>query len=339
MKLQAWLFFISASIILHMFGVSLYLSFQDKITPNIEGSTSNLEIISDTELSLLEKWSTQPSLNSDSQPLSPQANNDYPPAQHLNSNSKLIYQKKPNELKLPIGKNNSIPKISKNNMPVSDLKLTVRKPIRPTAMANYDKAYRAISSVTVTDIPKTLKSNTKKDIYRQSFEPTTNDLPQIDIYEELSNYEPNNPTDLLPKKSSQIDHRPDQNINNLDQTQFSSLQLADQKPILESANQSTQIQNNKSKIDDDIAREWGFKIIKALKRAVENPIGIRGEASISMELTISKNGDLLNVKIIHSSGNSRFDSAAQRATQLANFPRAPSSFNKEKKTFKIKLIL
>ena len=117
------------------------------------------------------------------------------------------------------------------------------------------------------------------------------------------------------------------------------MQVADKKPILDSANQSTQIQNNKSKIDDDIAREWGFKIIKALKRAVENPIGVRGEASISMELTISKNGDLLNVKIIHSSGNSRFDSAAQRATHLANFPRAPSSFKKEKKTFKIKLIL
>ncbi len=87
MKLQAWLFFISASIILHMFGVSLYVSLQDKITPNIEGSTSNLEIISDTELSLLEKWSTQPSLNSDSQPLSPQANNDYPPAQQRYANS------------------------------------------------------------------------------------------------------------------------------------------------------------------------------------------------------------------------------------------------------------
>ena len=107
MKSQAWLFFISASIILHMFGVSLYVSFQDKITPNIDGSTSNLEIISDTELSLLEKWSTQPSLNSDSQTLSPQANNDYPPAHQPNANSKLIYQKKPNELKLPIGENNS----------------------------------------------------------------------------------------------------------------------------------------------------------------------------------------------------------------------------------------
>ena len=79
--------------------------------------------------------------------------------------------------------------------------------------------------------------------------------------------------------------------------------IADQNPILEGANQSTQIQNNKSKIDDDIAREWGLKIIKALKRAVENPIGVRGEASISMELTISKNGDLLNVKIVQSSGN------------------------------------
>ena len=100
MKLQAWLFFISASFILHMFGVSLYVSFQDKITPNLEGSTSNLEIISDTELSLLEKWSTQPSLNSDSQPLSPQANNDYPPAQQPNANSKLIYQNKPYTLYL-----------------------------------------------------------------------------------------------------------------------------------------------------------------------------------------------------------------------------------------------
>ena len=339
MKLQAWLFFISASIILHMFGLFLYVSFQNKITPNIEGSTSNLEIISDKELSLLEKWSNQPSLNSDSQPLSPQGNNDHPPAQQPNANSKLIYQKKPNELKLPIAKNSSIPKISKNNMPVSDLNLTVRKPIRPTAMANYNKAYTAISSVTGIDKPEYLKSNTNEDIYSQSFELKTADLPQIDIYKDLSNYEPNNPEDLLPKKTSQIDDRPDQKINNLDQTQFSSLQVADQKPILETTNQSTQIQKNKSKIDDDIAREWGSKIVKALKRAVENPIGVRGKASISMELTISKNGDLINVKITHSSGNSRFDSAAQRATQLANFPRAPSSFNKEKKTFKIKLIL
>tara|TARA_B100001248_G_scaffold29309_1_gene19101 strand:- start:298 stop:540 length:243 start_codon:yes stop_codon:yes gene_type:complete len=78
-----------------MFGVSLYLSFQDKITPNIEGSTSNLEIISDTELSLLEKWRTQPSLNSDSQPLFPQANNDYLPSQAPNANSELIYKKNP----------------------------------------------------------------------------------------------------------------------------------------------------------------------------------------------------------------------------------------------------
>ena len=39
-------------------------------------------------------------------------------------------------------------------------------------------------------------------------------LHQIDIYKDLSNYEPNNPTDLLPKKPSQIDHRPDQKINN-----------------------------------------------------------------------------------------------------------------------------
>ena len=339
MKVQAWLFFISASIILHMFGLSLYVSYQDKTTPSVEGSTSNLEIISDTELSLLEKWSTQPSLNSDIQPLSPQANNDYPTAQQPNVNSKLIYQKKPNELKLPIDKNSSIPKISKNNMTVSDLNLTVREPIRPTAMANYDKAYIAISSVTEIDEPETLKSYTMEDIYWQSFEPKTADLPQIDIYEDLSNYDPNNPTDLLPKKTSQIDNMPDQKITKLDQTQFSSFQVADQKPILETTSQSSQIKNNKSKIDDEISREWGFKIIRALKRAVKNPIGVRGEASISMELTISKNGDLLNVKIIHSSGNSRFESAAQRATQLANFPRAPSSFNQEKKTFKIKLIL
>ena len=141
------------------------------------------------------------------------------------------------------------------------------------------------------------------------------------------------------KKTSQIDRKPDPKINNSDQTQFSSLQVADQKPIIDSTNQSTQIQNNNSKIDDDISREWGFKIIKALQRAVENPIGVRGEASVSMELTISKNGDLLNVKIIKSSGNVRFDTAAQRATQLANYPRAPSSFTQEKKTFKIKLIL
>ena len=339
MKLRAWLFFVGASIILHMFGLSLYVSFQDKITPSIEGYTSKLEIVSDTELSLLKKWSTPPSLNSNSQLLAPQANNDHPTVQWPNANSKLIYQKSPYQLKVPITKTNSIPKIIKNNRPVSDLNFTVRKPISPTAMKNYDKAYIAIHTLTEIHEPETLKSYTKEDIYRQSYEPKTADLPQIDIYKDLLNYETNNPKYLLPKKTSQIDRKPDPKINNSDQTQFSSLQVADQKPIIEFTNQSTQIHNNNSKIDDDISREWGFKIIKALQRAVENPIGVRGEASVSMELTISKNGDLLNVKIIKSSGNVRFAKAAQRATKLANYPRAPSSFTQEKKTFKIKLIL
>ena len=339
MKLQAWLFFIGASIILHVFGLSFYVSFQDKITPSVEGFISNLEIVSDTELSLLEKWSTLPSLNSDSQSLAPQANNDHPPVQQPTANSKLIYQEKPYQLKLPITKDSSNPKISTNNTPVMDLSFTVKKPISPTAMADYDKGYIAINTVTGMDEPETLIGNTKEDIYRQNFEPKTAELPQIDIYKHLLNYETNNSKDPLPKKTSQIDRKPDPKISNLGQTQFSSLQVSDQKPTLEFTNQSPQIQNNNNKIDDDLSREWGFKIIKALKRAVENPIGVRGEASVSMELTISKDGDLLNVKIIQSSGNVRFDIAAQRATQIANFPQAPSSFTQEKKIFKIKLIL
>ena len=131
----------------------------------------------------------------------PQANNDHPPVQWPNANSKLIYQKSPYQLKLPITKNNSIPKISKNNTQVSDLNFTVRKPISPRAMKNYDKAYIAIHTLTGIDEPETLKSYTKEDIYRQSFEPKTADLPQIDIYNDLLNYETNNPKDLLPKKN------------------------------------------------------------------------------------------------------------------------------------------
>ena len=339
MKLQAWFLFIGASIILHMFGLSLYVSLQDKITPSVEGFISNLEIVSVTESSLLEKWNTIPSLHSDSQSLAPQANNDHPPVQQLNANSKLIYQEKPYHLKLPTTKHSSIPKISTNNTPATDLILTVRKPISPIAIADYDKGYIAINAITEISKPETLKHNTKEDIFRQSFEPKTADLPQINIYKHLLNYETNNSTDPLPKKISQIDRKPDPKISNSVQTQFSSLQVADQKPTIETTNQSPQVQNNNDKIDDDISREWGFKIIKALKRAVENPIGVRGEASISMELTISKDGDLLNVKITQSSGNVRFDTAAQRATQLAKFPHAPSSFTQEKKTFKVKLIL
>jgi len=339
MKFQAWLFFIGTSVILHMLGLSLYVSFQDKITPSREGQISNLDIVSDTELSLLEKWSTRPSLNSNSQSLSPQENNDDPSIQQPNASSKLIYQKKPYQLKLPIAKNNSITRISKNNTPVSDLNFTVRKPVSPTAMTNYDKSYVAIFTVTRIDEPEAFKSNTKEDTYIQSFEPKTVDLPQIDIYKDLPNYDPNNPRDLFPKKTSQIDRKPDQKNNNFAQTQFSSLQVPDQTPTLKSTNQSPQIQNNNSKIDDDISREWGFNIIKALKHAIENPSDVRGKASVSMELTISKDGNLLNVEIIQSSGNLRFDRAAQKATQLANFPRAPSSFTQEKKTFKIKLIL
>ena len=206
-------------------------------------------------------------------------------------------------------------------------------------MPNYDEGYTAISTSTKIYKLDTLKSNTKEDIHTKIYEPKTADLPQIDISKPLLNYQPSNSTDPLPNKTLQIDRKPDPKIRNQVQTEFSSLQFPDQTPPLKSANQSPQIQNNNSQIDDDISREWGFNIIKALKHAIDNPSGVRGEASVSMELTISKDGNLLNVKIIQSSGNLRFDRAAQKATQLANFPRAPLSFTQEKKTFKIKLIL
>tara|TARA_B100001059_G_scaffold108917_1_gene108742 strand:+ start:115 stop:735 length:621 start_codon:yes stop_codon:yes gene_type:complete len=206
-------------------------------------------------------------------------------------------------------------------------------------MPNYDEGYTAISTSTKIYKLDTLKSNTKEDIHTKIYEPKTADLPQIDISKPLLNYEPKNSTDPMPKKTLQIDRKPDPKIRNQVQTEFSSLQFPDQTPTLKSANQSPQIQNNNSQIDDDISREWGFNIIKALRHAINNPSDVRGEASVSMELTISKDGNLLNVKIIQSSGNLRFDRAAQKATQLANFPRAPLSFTQEKKTFKIKLIL
>ena len=206
-------------------------------------------------------------------------------------------------------------------------------------MTNYDEGYTAISTSTKIYKPNTLKSNTKEDFHTKIYEPKTADLPQIDISKPLLNYQPSNSTDPLPNKTLQIDRKPDPKIRNQVQTEFSSLQFPDQTPTLKSANQSPQIQNNNSQIDDDISREWGFNIIKALRHAINNPSDVRGEASVSMELTISKDGNLLNVKIIQSSGNLRFDRAAQKATQLANFPRAPLSFTQEKKTFKIKLIL
>jgi TonB family protein len=339
MKFQAWLFFIGTSVILHILGLSLYISLQDKITPSKEGQISNLEIVSHAELSLMEKWSTRPSLNSNSQSLYPQENNDDPPVQQPNANSTVSYQKRPVQIKQPTPKDRRAPKIQTNNTLVTDLSLTIIKPISPVTMTNYDEIYTAISTSTKIYKPDTLISNTKEDFHTKIYEPKTADLPQIDISKPLLNYEPNNSTDPLTKKTLQIDRKPDPKIRNPVQTEFSSLQFPDQTPTLKSTNQSPQIQNNNSQIDDDISREWGFNIIKALKHAIDNPSGVRGEASVSMELTISKDGDLLNVKIIQSSGNLRFDRAAQKATQLANFPRAPLSFTHEKKTFKIKLIL
>ena len=339
MKFQAWLFFIGTSVTLHIFGLSLYVSFHDKITPSKEGNIANLEIVSDAELSLLKKWRTSPSLNSNSQSLAPLVNNDETPVQQPTANTKLSYKKKPDQIKLPTTKDSRIPKISTNNTRLTDLSFNIRKPISPTKMTNYDQGYIAINSVSEVDKPEALESNTKEDIYIQNFEPKTTDLPQIDIAKHLLKHGSNYSVDLPPQVGSQVDQKPDPKISNSVQANFTSLRPPDQSPSLKSANQSSKIQNNNSKIDDDISREWGFKIIKALQRAVENPIGVRGEASVSMELTISKNGDLLNVKIIKSSGNVRFDTAAQRATQLANYPRAPSSFTQEKKTFKIKLIL
>ena len=339
MKLQAWLLVIGTSVILHMFGLSLYVSFQNKITPSKEGQISNLEIVSDAELSLLEKWSTRPSLNSNIQSLSPQENNDNPPVQQPNANSRLSYQKRPDQIKVPTPKDKRIPKIRTNNTQVTDLSFTVAKPISPSTVVNYDERYIAINTSTKIYKPDTLKRNTEDDFYTENFEPKIANHPQIDISKHLLNYEPNNSKDPLPKKTLQIDRKPDPKISNPVQKQFSSLQVPDQTPTLKSTNQSPQIQSNNSTIDDVISREWGFNIIKALKHAVENPSDVRGEASVSMELTISKDGDLLNVEIIQSSGNLRFDRAAQKATKLANFPRAPSSFTQEKKTFKIKLIL
>ena len=339
MKFQAWLFFIGASVILHIFGLSLYISLQDKMRPSKEGQISNLEIVRHAELSLMEKWSTRPSLNSNSQSLYLQENNDDLPVQQPNSNSRVSYQKRPVQIKQPTPKDRRVPKIPTNNALVTDLSSTVIKPISPITMPNYDEGYTAISTSTKIYKLDTLKSNTKEDIHTKIYEPKTADLPQIDISKPLLNYEPSNSIDPLPNKTLQIDWKPDPKIRNQVQTEFSSLQFPDQTPTLKSANQSPQIQNNNSQIDDDISREWGFNIIKALRHAINNPSDVRGEASVSMELTISKDGNLLNVKIIQSSGNLRFDRAAQKATQLANFPRAPLSFTHEKKTFKIKLIL
>ena len=339
MKFQAWLFFIGASVILHIFGLSLYISLQDKIRPSKEGQISNLEIVRHAELSLMEKWSTRPSLNSNSQSLYLQENNDDLPVQQPNANSRVSYQKRPVQIKQPTPKDRRVPKIPTNNALVTDLSSTVIKPISPITMPNYDEGYTAISTSTKIYKLDTLKSNTKEDIHTKIYEPKTADLPQIDISKPLLNYQPSNSIDPLPNKTLQIDRKPDPKIRNQVQTEFSSLQFPDQTPTLKSANQSPQIQNNNSQIDDDISREWGFNIIKALRHAINNPSDVRGEASVSMELTISKDGNLLNVKIIQSSGNLRFDRAAQKATQLANFPRAPLSFTQEKKTFKIKLIL
>ena len=339
MKFQAWLFFIGASVILHIFGLSLYISLQHKISPSKEGQMSNLEIVRHAELSLMEKWSTRPSLNSNSQSLYLQENNDDLPVQQPNANSRVSYQKRPVQIKQPTPKDRRVPKIPTNNALVTDLSSTVIKPISPITMTNYDEGYTAISTSTKIYKLDTLKSNTKEDIHTKIYEPKTADLPQIDISKPLLNYQPSNSTDPLPNKTLQIDRKPDPKIRNQVQTEFSSLQFPDQTPTLKSANQSPQIQNNNSQIDDDISREWGFNIIKALRHAINNPSDVRGEASVSMELTISKDGNLLNVKIIQSSGNLRFDRAAQKATQLANFPRAPLSFTQEKKTFKIKLIL
>ena len=339
MKFQAWLFFIGASVILHIFGLSLYISLQDKIRPSKEGQISNLEIVRHAELSLMEKWSTRPSLNSNSQSLYLQENNDDLPVQQPNANSRVSYQKRPVQIKQPTPKDRRVPKIPTNNALVTDLSSTVIKPISPITMPNYDEGYTAISTSTKIYKLDTLKSNTKEDIHTKIYEPKTADLPQIDISKPLLNYEPSNSIDPLPNKTLQIDWKPDPKIRNQVQTEFSSLQFPDQTPTLKYANQSPQIQNNNSQIDDDISREWGFNIIKALRHAINNPSDVRGEASVSMELTISKDGNLLNVKIIQSSGNLRFDRAAQKATQLANFPRAPLSFTQEKKTFKIKLIL
>ena len=339
MKFQAWLFFIGTSVILHILGLSLYISLQDKITPSKEGQISNLEIVSHAELSLMEKWSARPSLNSNSQSLYPQENNDDPPVQQPNANSAVNYQKIPVQIKQPTPKDRRVPKIQINNTLVTDSSSTVIKPISPITMPNYDEGYTAISTSTKIYKPDTLKRNTEDDFYTENFEPKIANHPQIDISKHLLNYEPNNSKDPLPKKTLQIDRKPDPKISNPVQKQFSSLQVPDQTPTLKSTNQSPQIQSNNSTIDDVISREWGFNIIKALKHAVENPSDVRGEASVSMELTISKDGDLLNVEIIQSSGNLRFDRAAQKATKLANFPRAPSSFTQEKKTFKIKLIL
>lgn len=339
MKFQAWLFFIGASVILHIFGLSLYISLQDKMRPSKEGQISNLEIVRHAELSLIEKWSTRPSLNSNSQSLYLQENNDDLPVQQPNANSRVSYQKRPVQIKQPTPKDRRVPKIPTNNALVTDLSSTVIKPISPITMPNYDEGYTAISTSTKIYKLDTLKSNTKEDIHTKIYEPKTADLPQIDISKPLLNYEPSNSIDPLPNKTLQIDWKPDPKIRNQVQTEFSSLQFPDQTPTLKSANQSPQIQNNNSQIDDDISREWGFNIIKALRHAINNPSDVRGEASVSMELTISKDGNLLNVKIIQSSGNLRFDRAAQKATQLANFPRAPLSFTQEKKTFKIKLIL
>ena len=83
---------------------------------------------------------------------------------------------------------------------------------------------------------------------------------------------------------------------------------------------------------------WGAKIRSRIERRKRYPSGGRGDGSVVVRLTVSRDGQLLNYGIARSSGQAAFDQAALRAIKSARrFPKAPNNLPGTQFPFSLKI--
>lgn len=97
---------------------------------------------------------------------------------------------------------------------------------------------------------------------------------------------------------------------------------------------STQSKGQKAKL----RAIWGSKVRFRIARRQRYPSGATGKGQVHVRLTLSRDGRLLGLKVIRSSGIAAFDQEAIRAVKSAGrFPKAPKNLPGGKFTFDLPL--
>lgn len=96
--------------------------------------------------------------------------------------------------------------------------------------------------------------------------------------------------------------------------------------------------NTSAKLKSDTAA-WATQIHNAIERKKFYPKGTRARGRVVIDVTIDRNGRLLQASIVQPSGFGVLDRAALEAVKRARFPKAPESLQQPRYNFRIPIKL